>query len=404
MRARLSLFALLLASCAHPAPPVPQAPADPDTKFRAFLAQCRQQYADVDARIASAGVHDDEFFAVPGFPYIRTDRLMSSYRNEVSGDLNTLGTWMLQLRENDSIARDIELTNLGMPKFERADLLNTLRTCAVWLSFDELADPATLAKLVDAAKIADAPAPAIAQSNVQAAPPSHAKSVLWQASPAPTDVHLPRGFADAARDELGRVGLLMDQWPALAAQHAPKLLIATAGEGDRIGAPILTAQGPSVDASRPVVYYLPSYARVGQRTLVQLNYFVWFSARPGALDGLIWRVTLAEDGKPLGYDYVRADGHDYARVVAQHEVAAALRSGSHTVERVIEAGHGSAKRYELRPYEDLMTLDTPGGGTRSLFGPDGIGRDGVTRQWGHHAISATRYFDDPRLLEQDATR
>src|SRR5581483_11457151 len=143
MRARLSSFALLLASCAHPAPPVPQAPADPDTKFRAFLAQCRQQYADVDARIASAGVHDDEFFAVPGFPYVRTDRLMSAYRNEVSGDLNTRGTWMLQLRENDSIARDIELTNLGMPKFERADLLNTLRTCAVWLSFDELADPAT---------------------------------------------------------------------------------------------------------------------------------------------------------------------------------------------------------------------------------------------------------------------
>jgi hypothetical protein len=400
---------LLIAGCAtapapHEAqtsPGAAQSSDDPDAKFRAFLAQCRASYADVDARIQKAGVHDDEYFAVPGFPYIRTDRLMSSYRTEVSGDLNTLGTWMLQLRENDSIARDIELTNLGMPKYERADLLNTLRTCAVWLSFDELADPPTLAKLIEAARISDAPAQPAAPHDSAPAARSHTPLIQWRAASPPADVNLPSGFATAARDELGRVGLLMDQWPALAARHAPQLLIETAGDGDRVGAPILTEAGPSVDVSRPVVYYLPSYARIHDRTLVQLNYFIWFSPRPGALDGMIWRVTLGEDGKPLVYDHARADGAGHAWLRDRRHAVLRLRSGSHVVDLAADAQRRApSQRYELRPYEDLMTLDAPGGGTRSLFGPDGTGRDGATRQWGHHAISATQYFDDPRLIEQ----
>src|SRR2546421_13061680 len=94
----LSMLAVfLLYACATPKPAADSASGD--EKFQKFLQQCRTRYVEVDAQIQKAGVHDAAYYSVPGFPYVRTDRLMSSYRGEVSGDINTLGTWMLQLRE-----------------------------------------------------------------------------------------------------------------------------------------------------------------------------------------------------------------------------------------------------------------------------------------------------------------
>ena len=467
------LAVVALAACATPKPATESAGApaqgEGDEKFQKFLHQCRDSYADVDARIAKAGVHDATYYQVPGFPYVRTDRLMSSYRGEVSGDINTLGTWMLQLRENDSIARDIELANMGMPKYERADLLNSLRTCAVWLTFAELADPPTLARLIDAVQIPEPPAPAEQKTVVQELSARRAKILAefsgplprpsvpltnWQVKQPPPDPNLPHGFSQVARDELGRIGLLMNQWPELAAQNAPQLLIETGGDYDRLGTPILTAGGPSVDTSKPVVYYLPSYARVGSRTLVQINYIFWFSARPpgregdleaGALDGRIWRVTLGDDGKALAYDTIRASGFDHLwfpdrslapradvadaepplvpqTQIPQGGVALRLQSATHDLRRLIRSKDtqvAETRRYELRPYEDLMTLPAPSGGTRSLFDPSGVvpgserpanplyraagvAQAGAMRQWGNHetALLGRRYFDDPRLIEE----
>ena len=464
----LPLAAIALAACAAPEPAAEHAGGD--EKFQKFLHQCRGSYADVDTRIAKAGVHDAVYYSVPGFPYVRTDRLMSSYRSEVSGDINTLGTWMLQLRENDSIARDIELANMGMPKYERAALLNDLRTCAVWLTFAELADPPTLSRLIDAVQIPEPAAPAQPETTVARALSERRAKILaefsgplprrgsqpltlWQVKAPPDDPNLPHGFSQVARDELGRIGLLMNQWPELAAQNAPRLLIETGGDYDRVGAPMLTTGGPSVDTSKPVVYYLPSYARVGSRTLVQINYIFWFSARPsqgsddpdaGALDGRIWRVTLDDDGKVLAYDTISASGFDHlwfpnrrftpradaaaaepplvpqARI-PQSDVVVRLQSATHDVRRLMRGKDASAetRSYELRPYEDLMTLPAPGGGTRSLFDPSGIvpgserpanplyraagvAQAGAMRQWGNHetALLGRRYFDDPRLIEE----
>lgn len=412
----------MIAACATPAPVVP--PADTaDQKFAKYLQQCREQYADVDARIEKAGVHDAEYFPVSGFPYVRVDRLMSSYRHEVAGDVNTLGTWMLQLREYDSIARDIELTNLGMPKYERADLLNTLRTCAVWLSFVETADPPTLEKLIDAADVPAPPEeiadhPAADRAAFRDPPPPAKSAVRWAVAPTDDKLDLRKLLQQASRDELGRVGLLMNQWPLLAAQHAPKLLLDDT-EDDRLGAPILTDGGARVDAARAVVYYLPSYARVDGRTLIQINYFIWLGTR--TLDGRVWRVTLDDNGDPLMYDTISAAGSDqlwfprggvHARTdragavlipqaLPRGEFAVRLRPRTHEVIRLLPARNAKVRRYELRPYEDLMTLAAPGGATRSLFGADAriAGSERGLRQWTHQPVSAKRYFDDPHLIE-----
>jgi hypothetical protein len=185
------------------------------------------------------------------------------------------------------------------------------------------------------------------------------------------------------------------------------------------------------------------------RTLVQLNYFVWFSAHPaqnkqdpeaGTLDGTIWRVTLDDDGAPLAYESVSASGAHHRWFPAQPlkikpslaksvVVAEQLAPGTPSV-RITSAAHDVAEllpqsedqkgiwEYELRHYDELSTLSN-GQGTRSLFGPDGVvtgterehagkiwpkdfPKPGALRQWGHHIVSFHNgwFFDDPHLLEQ----
>jgi hypothetical protein len=75
--------------------------------------------------------------------------------------------------------------------------------------------------------------------------------------------------------------------------------------------------------------------------------------------------------------------------------------------------------YTLRDENELRRLPLPGGGSRSLYGPNGlvagtergerflfwpmgIASAGATRQWGHHATAfvGRRHFDDADLIER----
>lgn len=461
----ICLVSLLLSAFAS-ASAIAQQPngEDDDGKLRQFVQQCRARYAETDARIDKAGVRDAGFYRVPGFPFLRTDRLLSSFGDEL-GDINTLGTWMLQLREYDGIARDAELQNLGMAKQPRADLLNDLRLCAVWMSFDVMADEQALKALRSAIRVPDdyREGSLQAAANLKALEDSRRKAtaadfaapldagtplVLWQPTPVADDSALPAGFHDVLRDELGRVGLLMSAWPALAAKHAPQLLIESRSRADALGAPVWRGRGKAlavaVDTTLPVVHYQPGYARVDGRMLVQISYFLWLPAQAATpkrgVDGLVWRVTLNEDGEPLLYDSVRASGLDplwfptagvTARASAsdsllmpqappQPPFALRLRAGSHALVRLQPASELAgmpSHRYLLRAYDDLATLPTPQGGTRNLFdsaaivpgsaaplGADyaqaGIGHLGSVRQWNHLATALTgrQHFDDPYLI------
>ena len=274
----LRLLPLLLSLCA----PCVMAQEPDDGKLQEFVQQCSVRYAETDTLIDKAGTRDAGFYRVPGFPFLRTDRLLSSFHDELS-DLNTLGTWLLQLREYDSIARDAELQNLGMAKQPRADLLNDLRLCAVWMSFDVMADPAALKKLFAATRVPDDYAegsPKISLS-LQALDSAQRSATLqrfsapldtkvrldlWQPTPVVDDSALPAGFHEVLRDELGRVGLLMSAWPALAAKHAPRLLIESRSRNDALGTPVWRgskkALSAAVDIATPIVYYQPGYARL----------------------------------------------------------------------------------------------------------------------------------------------
>lgn len=445
--------------------------------------QCLALYAKVDAQIEAAGVSDGGYARIPGFPYLRSDRFSASFVNEVRGidDLNTFWEWVGYLRANEDEARDVELRNMGMSKEQASSLLLDLRGCGAWLRSWELEDTAFREHLYDAVVPPDEysgvartlgfyplAAPfllhgvksyqqdvrdAFAQPLVPPAAP--AEMVLWQVQRSAEYADQTIDLKTKPRDQLGRIGMLWSEVVQLAQFHAPALWIETAGAFDKPGTPMLREQGPTVDTAKPVVYFLPGLTRFGGRNLLQMNYFVWFSERTpvksgdseaGALDGIIWRVTLDDDGKVLMHDTIHACGCYHfgfpaqplqAReikdpgdrmllpqtgVVPEH-IAVRLQSGTHAVRRVVDVAQAQARTqsvYELRPYDELLTLPAPGGsGTRSLFGPDGmvVGSErrerywlwpsgvrnaGAMRQWGRHATSfvGKTHFDDPFLLEE----
>jgi hypothetical protein len=285
-------------------------------------------------------------------------------------------------------------------------------------------------------------------------PPAPARLILWRAATtAPVDERAAR-LAER-RDALGVPVVDRQAWQAIAQTYAPVWWIETASPADLIGMP-LPGDPPRFDASRAVVYYLPSFTRVGVRVLVQISYLAWFSERPprgpldwysGTLDGIIWRVTLDEAGNPLVYDSIHACGcyHAFFPVaplplqanddywhepVALPQTAAApagdvalrIGSGAHMLRRVVPASDAPAdevRSYRLAPYADLLSLPSAENGQRSLFDsnglvagserlerwwlwPSGVRSPGAMRQWGRHATAfvGRRHFDDPRLLEQ----
>lgn len=420
------------------------------------VAGCRARIEALDRRIESAGVRDAGYQRLPGFPYLRADRLIASFVTEVE-DLERFGELVWQLRDNDIYAREIELINLGVPMQERVSLLNDVRFCGGWLSRLELIEPADRERLLGVLQAAAAPA-ADPQGGRQAqadrarrvqevfSQPAASQGIgtgasWWSVSTNfPVGTMLPdHGLGVANRDMLGRMGFTEDQWRALAARYAPVFLIENSADDDVPGAIRLTKRGAAVDRSTPALYYQPGYARLGTRSLLQFSYFLWFDdGAEHRLSGLIWRVTLDADGKPLVYDSISASGFDqlwfptegFGRMPADptealvpqsdipEEFAVRLSAVGHEVERLVPLKEAPVRmrKLELRSYEELLTLPVAANGTRSLFD----GRGFVTqpredskadprtrgawpaRQWGHHPTSLTAryYFDDPRLIER----
>lgn len=445
--------------------------------------KCLALFAKVDQEIDAAGVRDAGYARVPGFPYLRSDRFSASFAEQVRGieDLDTFWEWVGYLRANEDEAREVELRNLYPTQQQATSLLLDLRGCGAWLRSWELDDPAFRQNLFDSVRppdeysglsrtlglyplakpflkrgVADYQAKVLGDyAKPLEAPAAPIELVRWTVKRSDEFADTTLDLKTKPRDQLGRIGMLGSEVVQLAQFYAPALWIETAGSFDLPGAPVLGVDKPTVDTARPVVYFQPGLTRFGGRNLLQLSYFVWFSERTpqkpgdqeaGVLDGLIWRVTLDDDGRVLLHDTIHACGCYHFGFPAQpmtrkpddagedqmllpqaglapERVAVRLQSGTHAVRRVVRVDQASAPReasYELRPYEDLLTLPAPGGsGTRSLFGPDGliagterserlwlwpsgVRSPGTMRQWGRHATSFVdnTHFDDPFLLER----
>jgi hypothetical protein len=256
---------------------------------------------------------------------------------------------------------------------------------------------------------------------------------------------------------LGLAHLSEAQRDRLFATYAPTIDIETAGDFDRIGRMRWSEDAtPQVDVTRPTVYRRLGYTRMNGRSLLQLVYTAWLPRRPldgtfdilgGHLDGIVWRVTLAPDGEPVLFDSIHPCGcyhmffptprlqavpapkewlewafvpDELPELAAEQRITVTLQTRTHYL-RDVQAGEPGAagETYEFADYDELRSLPLPGGGRRSLFGPDGlvagsergerflfwpmgIASPGAMRQAGTQATAfvGRRHFDDADLLEQ----
>ncbi|XKE46209.1 hypothetical protein LG302_03435 [Halomonas organivorans] len=488
----------LLAGCAA----TPAWRAEPGPEQR----QCRERLAAFDAAVAEAGVGDAGGARIPGFPYLRTDRLLASFAPELHHVPASprYTDWVARLRERDAVARRIEGANLPAPARERLagrlpgdDPAAAANACGERLLAEELlgtedgparttlrqavappdhyVDSWRVLGLYPLTRLGIAlgyarwrdgyleafgepfPARAEVRRYVPEAPPGEALDAESAA----------RLVRAAPRGPLGLLALDDETFRRLAAYHAPVFAIETRGHDDLPGAPAWRRgpEGPlpAVDTRRPVADVRLAHTRYRGAVLPQLVYTLWFPARTrtgaldllgGRLDGVVWRVTLGEDGRPLIHDSIHACGcyHLFFPVPPLRRVtvpadqdlreapltpgpAPRREPGERLVVRLAAVSHylvgvetgpadaPEATAYALGPVGEpphygRRSLALPDGGRRSLFGPTGIvpgtqrperfllwpagiRSPGAMRQWGTHAtvFVGRRHFDEPFLFE-----
>lgn len=466
--------------------------------------RCRNAHYFTADLIADRNRTDAQYQPIAGYPYYRVDRFHTSFREELrkrSSAAEMRREWLQRLAALATESRNIEIANLStqdqnllrhqLVKLDPGAIAKTsqdyLRDCATQLTRDDLENPDTVHDLIEGANAADLySTPArIAGAYWATRWLSLAGSKDWQEemrtryaseqldkrrlirmSPetesaslsAPEIAHAIRQARK--RSPLGIPELDSALLGTLTAQFAPALEISPKTLSDLIGKVQWNRHKRlDVTVSEPAVYTMHSYTRWRRQTLLQLNYVFWFPRREatgitdpyaGKLDGLIWRVTLGKDGKPVFYDAIHTCGcyhvvfplqrdmlvrrtrvGEEGSLVFNEEVPDASRErlvleispGDHQI-LAVKAQSESRSRpikqrgYAMRAYTELRSLPTRRAGRRSMFDdaglvagsergermflwPMGVQSAGTMRQWGHHAISLAgkRHFDDPDLMK-----
>jgi hypothetical protein len=243
----------------------------------------------------------------------------------------------------------------------------------------------------------------------------------------------------------------------LAVSFAPVFVQDVAGPYDYIGSITWDNDRLEVVQEKPTVYYYLSRAFLKGKSILQINYTIWFEARAsenapwmerGHLDGLTVRISLDTEGSPFMvdvmnncgcYHFFSPDKRRVERTVFKplaldpfvpqwlptissgQRLGIRINSGRHQVERLIATTlplEGIA--YDLVPYHVLEALPHRDGSTESMFDAKGIAKGsdrvepyilfssgipsvGAMRQRGNHPIALTGrvHFDDPHLFDRN---
>ncbi len=319
---------------------------DPLTRSCAELLDSLDELVN-QAKVADLGARRSE-----GFPYLRTNRFLASFSDELDDDLILRNAWLQEMQQLDLQGRQFELLNTsrqlldGSGFADTAAVLEKIKQCGDHLLKVDQQYPSRMELLRSQAEVVDdysntkrifglyaltrypfywgveewqqdvkASFDVARQQNrdpstlVYYAPPR--RSVL-------TKYQVQQLLERANQHPLGIPQLSPAERQDLFATFAPVYEVETVGDYDRIGAPNWSMPAyPTVDIDRPVVFTRIEHTRYQQQTLLQLVYTVWMPERPrqhfldllgGNLDGLVWRVTLAPDGEPILYDSIHPCG------------------------------------------------------------------------------------------------
>lgn len=322
------------------------------TQPRIPPSSCRQFFDRLDRAVEGAGVRDHGATPVADFPYLRVDRFLASFTEEVD-EPTRFAAWVERLGRLDREARIVEIANLPAPILQGLSLPHPSREavlmesdrCRSELITRELATPASRELLRHQAQVPDDyvtgwrvaglyPITAlfvragvsrwhreVYDSYAHPLAEIESKGSLTTWSP-PASEHLTSErvaslLASSSRNPLGIPEPTPDEREQLFSTFAPQWRIDTVDENDLPGTPSWTATGPVIDTRHPVIFRRLSHTRLEGQVLLQLNYILWFPSRPaedgtdiyaGPIDGINLRITLGSDGRPLLFDTIHNCG------------------------------------------------------------------------------------------------
>ncbi len=456
---------------------------------------CMNWYTQLDEMIRLHRANDAMHTRIRGFPFLRLDRLLASFAGQAMSS-EQVRFWIEQMRIRDASSRAFEIQKLPVSVDDRTDECGKLLVDAVMrhstdsVLLRELAivpdDYSILMRTLGLYPLTRWPFIAgvrnwqnstLARFESQPATESAntlATRIQRYSLPMPPieNGELTELMVRSRNNPLGIPLPVQSDLDQLFAQYAPVLDIEVNASADRPGLPGFAdaLSPPSIDTSQAIMTVRAMHTRVGDSILLQLAYTAWFSERPkagwfdllgGRIDGLTWRVTLDQQGRPWVFDSIHACGcyHQFfpgpsARVREQASAdrfsetvfvpksLARVTPGERVVLRVAASTHylqnvslepsrdlgqsrvGSTldrvdSRYQLIDEDTLRALRANDGSIRSWYGPDGlvagtergerflfwpmgIASAGAMRQTGRQATAfvGNRHFDDADLFER----
>ena len=314
------------------------------------LGSCADFFAVLDQLTAEAEVLDPGAFRVKNYPYLRVNRFLASFRDEVV-DPTTFALWIDRLQELDQTSRQYEIANLPNSAVaaldianDRTEIYSKVATCGNLLKAADFLSVNRREELKNNIAVPDEYIGlrrflgiypftsmfiysgvlnwhAAASKNYSPGPPVNWRSIRYTPSWKSYIPSAPQTIKPTKRDALGIPVYAHEVRKALFRMYAPVWEIQFEGDYDRIGTPMWTAKGVfDVDTEQPLTYTLLSFTRFGKEILTQLNYIIWFPSRPkesaldiygGFLDGVNYRVTLDRNYEPLLYETVHNCGCYY---------------------------------------------------------------------------------------------
>jgi hypothetical protein len=448
LREAIALVLALVSACAHHRPLIPDGASSQ-------VRDCLYAYARLNEAIDRMDARDAQEHRLAGFPYLRVNRFVASFRDAARTDPVARDALFKGMAALDLHARQFEIANLP-PEVRTALGALQLDTCSAALVQFDRSTPERATAILDLAQVPDAYAEwkrALGLYTLTSVPFRWGVR-QWEDSTR-------RTFASSPEVSLQR-------WTpppadaALITRHAPVFEIDARTPDDHFGAPHWMANSVRIDTQTPVVFTHVTHTRFEGQTLPQLVYTLWFPSRPrdgpfdllaGHLDALTVRLTLDHDGEILIADSIHACGcyhlffpssrlrerpppnadEEWAfspaslpTIKAGQRLAFRVASGTHYLSGIGAAAFDATvqTRYALQPADGLRSMPLPeGAGRRSLYGADGfvagtergerflfwpmgIASPGAMRQWGHHATAfvGRRHFDDVDLVEKRFAR
>jgi len=450
------------------------------------LSECETLFYRLDKTVAEMGTRDSEAAPIPGFPYLGSDRFLARFRNRQLSN-NQFVAWVDRLQQLREQGRKVEMDNLPLRVKHLFPPYKTIQECGNLLRQRDFSQQRNRQELSASISVPDeyqtwkrilglywfsAWAIKMGVHNLHkeiqetySTPLAKLKVEGKLIRYLPPNISEPLDAQEiskiiqhSARNPLGIPEPTVKEMQRLFATFAPIWQMDTVSNDDKIGVVVWrdSMDKAIIDTKLPTVYRYLSHTRFQGEILLQLNYIVWFPARPstsamdilaGHLDGLLWRVTLSPDGTPLAYDTIHNCGcyHLFypsnkvclrpADGILQEppfspQAAPKLQPGqvpvlriahtSHFVDRVSQQpqNQGRTETYVWADYNTLRSLPLNGQrrslfqangivagtqrGERWILWPMGIPAPGEMRQRGHHATAffGRRHFDDSNLMDR----